>query len=283
MNNLEPQISELLQSSKNAEFSFDGTCFGVPFQFISSSARLLDEMLALAPFGSVTAVDSVDAARCFTLLQMAEGVVYCDGESAGFECAEMPILRERLSSDLMVHIANNAPDRTFLHAGVVVRQGSALLLPGTSYAGKSSLVAELVRSGALYYSDEYAVLDDEGLVHPYPRPLQMRQPGQAEQSALSVHALGGIAGTAGVPVRQIIFTRYAASAIWAPQPVSPGLAIIEMLRHTIPVQRTPARVMATLAKVMHSASAWRSDRGEAHDVARILLSMLAEVPGQVAP
>jgi hypothetical protein len=282
MNNLVPQISELFLTS-NGEFIFDGTSFGVPFRFVSSSARLLNEMLALAPLGSAAATDSSDAARRFTLLQTAEGVAYCNGEGAGFECAQMPTLLERLGGDLMVHVANNAPDRIFLHAGVVVRKGSALLLPGKSFAGKSTLVAELVRAGAVYYSDEYAVLDGEGFVHPYPRPLQMRQPGKAEQASLSVQALGGIAGGVAVPVRHVVFTQYTESAIWMPERVSAGLAILEMLRHAIPVQRTPARVMATLAKVMHTADAWRSDRGEAREVGAILLSMLDEAPGQVAP
>ena len=67
----------------------------------------------------------------------------------------------------MVHVANYAPDRVFVHAGVVAWRGRALVLPGTSFAGKTTLVAELVRAGAIYYSDEYAVLDEQGRVHPY--------------------------------------------------------------------------------------------------------------------
>jgi hypothetical protein len=33
-------------------------------------------------------------------------------------------------------------------------------------------VAELVRAGATYYSDEFAVLDSRGRVHPFPRPSE---------------------------------------------------------------------------------------------------------------
>ena len=35
----------------------------------------------------------------------------------------------------------------------------------------------LGRAGALYYSDEYAPLDGEGFVHPYPKPLSLRKGG----------------------------------------------------------------------------------------------------------
>ena len=58
-----------------------------------------------------------------------------------------------------------------VHAGAVLWGERALLLPGVTHAGKSSLVAELLRRGATYFSDEYALIDSEGRVHPYPRPL----------------------------------------------------------------------------------------------------------------
>ena len=61
-----------------------------------------------------------------------------------------------------------------VHGGVVGHDGRAILLPGPTGAGKSTLVAELVRRGALYFSDEYALIDGAGRVHPYPRPLLLR-------------------------------------------------------------------------------------------------------------
>jgi hypothetical protein len=53
------------------------------------------------------------------------------------------------------------------------------------------------------------------------------------------------------------------------------MAVLEMLQHTIPVQRTPARVMATLAKMMENAIAVRSERGEAYEAAHALLTAMA--------
>jgi hypothetical protein len=49
------------------------------------------------------------------------------------------------------------------------------------------------------------------------------------------------------------------------------MAVLEMLRHTVPVQRAPARVMAVLATMMETATALRSERGEARETARALL------------
>jgi len=60
-------------------------------------------------------------------------------------------------------LASNAREMIFLHAGVVGWRGGAVLFPGRSFSGKSTLVHELVRAGAAYYSDEFAMLDRRGL------------------------------------------------------------------------------------------------------------------------
>ena len=83
-----------------------------------------------------------------------------------------------LGGHMMIHVAEHAPEYVFLHAGVVAWEDRALLLPGQSHAGKSTLVAELVRAGATYYSDEFALLDSQGRVHRiYTRDIRMRRPG----------------------------------------------------------------------------------------------------------
>jgi hypothetical protein len=234
---------------------------GVPFCLRSETEELLSRMTEQLPFGSNASVEVADA-TVFSL------------DSRHCLPAELEASLERLRTDLMVHVADRAPERVFVHAGVVGWQGRAIVLPGTSFAGKTTLVAALVRAGAAYYSDEYAVVDAEGLVHPYARDLQMRQPGRPEQRAVSVDSLQGLAGTAPLAVAQVVFAEYAAGGHWNPQPVSPGMAVLEMLRHTIPVQRTPARVMATLTRMMRDAQAFRSARGEADATAAALLAAL---------
>ena len=77
-------------------------------------------------------------------------------------------------SHVQLTVAEHAPRLVFVHAGVVGWNGQAIVIPGLSHSGKTTLVHQLVRAGATYYSDEYAVLDARGRVHPYPRPLGMR-------------------------------------------------------------------------------------------------------------
>jgi hypothetical protein len=180
-----------------------------------------------------------------------------------------------LGGHLMIHVAEHAPEYVFLHAGVVAWERRALLLPGVSHAGKSTLVTELVRAGATYYSDEFALLDSEGRVHPFTRDIRMRRPGAGDQIPVPLKQLEGRPGTEPLPVSMVVFAEFAEHARWAPEAVTLGRAVLELLRHSIPARRTPGRVLAALSATMRHATAWRSQRGEAPVAARSLLAALA--------
>lgn len=262
--------------------SLDCMSFGVAFRLTADSEVLLTAMRRCAPVGMQVGATIREDARNFTMQCLRGAAGYrldADGDMVVEGVTLQPIL-DKLACDLMVHVANFAPDRVFLHAGVVAWQGDALLLPGKSFAGKTTLVAELVRAGATYYSDEYAVLDERGRVHPYARDLQLREPGGAAQKSVGAASLGGAEGTQPIAVSHVVFTEFIESGVWNPEPVSAGLAVLDMLRHAIPVQRTPARVMATLATMMETATAVRSERGEAREVANLLLD--AMIIGEVS-
>src|SRR5947207_3389834 len=73
-----------------------------------------------------------------------------------------------LEIDLHSYVATATKRRMFLHAGVVGWDGRAIVFPGKNFSGKTNLVTAFLRAGATYYSDEFAVLDSRGRVHPYP-------------------------------------------------------------------------------------------------------------------
>ena len=83
-------------------------------------------------------------------------------------------LLEQFESHVQLTVAEFAPRRVFVHAGVVAWNGNAIVIPGSSFSGKSTMVSALLRAGATYYSDEYAVIDEQGRVRPYPRELRIR-------------------------------------------------------------------------------------------------------------
>jgi serine kinase of HPr protein (carbohydrate metabolism regulator) len=259
----------------------DCVSFAVPFRLLADDETVLEQMLNVAPLESIRVTNGLGTSEQFRLRSPTDtsgyiGYIGCIGDEVTIEHTNLQPVLEQLQRDLMVHVANQAPDRVFVHAGVVGWRGRALVFPGRSFAGKTTLVTELVKAGATYYSDEYAVVDADGRVHPYARDLQMREPGKTEQRSVAVEQLGGVSGTVAIPVAQVLFAEYREYSTWLPEPISAGRAVLEMLQHSIPVQRTPARAMATLSGMMKDATAWRSQRGEARDTARIILAAMAQ-------
>ena len=121
--------------------------------------------------------------------------------------------------ELQRFIASNARDRAFVHAGVVGWKGRAIVLPGRSFAGKSTLVKALLAEGATYYSDEYAALDRKGRVHPYSRRLSIRRDGM-EPARPQAADLGAEIGTRPIPVGLLVFSEYRPGAQWRPRPLT---------------------------------------------------------------
>ena len=126
-----------------------------------------------------------------------------------------------LEYDLEVYVAEQARRRVFVHAGAVGWNGRAIILPGQTRSGKTTLVAALVRAGATYYSDEYAVIDTQGRVHPYPRPLMIRTE-TGELKSVPIETLGGRAGRTPLPVGTVLLTRYQPGSSVAPAPALVG-------------------------------------------------------------
>lgn len=186
---------------------------------------------------------------------------------------------EYLVSQLRLTVAEFAESKVFLHAGAVGWKGRAILLPAQSFSGKSALVAALVKKGALYYSDDFAVLDEEGLLHPFHRQISMRGFSEKyKQVDVSVESLGGKTGSEPIPVGMVLITGFREGAknpkIWKPQILSSGRGIMEILSHTIPIRYNPKFSLEVLNKVAKRAIICKSQRGEASEFAALLLNFL---------
>jgi hypothetical protein len=160
-----------------------------------------------------------------------------------------------------------------VHAGVVGWNGRAIVIPGKSYSGKSTLVRELVRAGAIYYSDEYAVLDERGNVHPFARQLAMRDENQANRK-MSFLELGGKIGKRPLPVGTILVTKNRERARWRPKPLTPGLGALELLANTVTARSGQPIVLEVLTRVAKNATILKGARGDASSLAGQLLKAL---------
>jgi hypothetical protein len=192
----------------------------------------------------------------------------------GAECLasslELSDILEMLERDARLFVAEYAPRRIFVHAGVVGWNGQAIVIPGKSMSGKTSLTAEFVRGGATYYSDEFAVFDEEGRVHPYAKPLSVRGDGYS-QTDLPVETLGGHAGTTPLRVGIVLVTRYGDRARWRPRGISAGMGALALLANTVAARRQPKRTLHVLCNAVCTASVLKSLRGEAGAVVASVL------------
>src|SRR5215467_3981439 len=145
---------------------------------------------------------------------------------------------ERFESDLQLYVAESARKRLFVHAGVVEWSNKAIIVPGRSHSGKTTLVAELVRAGARFYSDEYAVLDKDGRVHPFAKPLAVRD-ASGKQMRCPPEDFGGASGRRPIPTGVLVVTSFETGARWRPRPVSPGKGILALLANTVAARSKP--------------------------------------------
>jgi hypothetical protein len=182
-----------------------------------------------------------------------------------------------LDAELRMYVALHAPDHVFVHAGVVGVEDRAVVLPGRSFAGKTTLVAALVQAGAEYWSDEYAVLDVDGLVHPYPKPLSVRINDTRETDEQPVESLGGRAGDRPLPVALIAFTNYRPGAAWALRARTAGEGAVKLLEHSIAARSRPEQVLAAVRRAATGAMVLEGDRGDANQAASALLSPQPDV------
>ncbi|MCA1592316.1 MAG: hypothetical protein LC754_06635 [Acidobacteria bacterium] len=187
---------------------------------------------------------------------------------------------EQFESNLRLFVAEWARRRVFVHAGVVAWRGQAVLVPGRTHTGKTTLVAELIRAGATYYSDEFAVLDERGRVHPYAKPLAVREGESAKQKNYGVDFFGGTSGVKPLPVALVVASQYKAGARWRPRALSAGQGMLALLDNTVSARREPERALSVLQQVVARARVLKGVRGEAHETAKAILDLLNRSEGE---
>jgi hypothetical protein len=259
----------------DCEFCFES--YGVRVKIESNSRRLLEEVRQVAMAALVDRVVFIDnpgkpLKHTFGVaFDGAKYILYINGSRISDNPSAKAFFKY-LNSRIRIEVAEYAKSNVFLHAGVVGRNGYAILMPANSYAGKTTLTAELVRNGAEYYSDEYAVLDESGKVHPFARKLSMRGPKAGEEKQVSAEELGGRSGETPIPVGMVLLTNFEKGASWNPKVLSPGKGILEIIPQTIPILQSAEFSLKVLDLVARRAIIVQSPRGDAKNFAKTLLA-----------
>ncbi|MBN1933885.1 MAG: hypothetical protein JW934_04440 [Anaerolineae bacterium] len=258
------------------------TAYGLRFGLQVQDPAIFDQATLHLPLGWQPAppgeVDILYSLRTFSDQDKgAEYQFYCDTRLLARTVALDQLLLA-FANHAQLLTAFRAQDCLFIHAGVVGWHGpagwKAILIPGRSMTGKTTLVKALIRAGATYYSDEFAVLDKQGRVHPYPVPLSIREQIGRPGTKTPVEALGGQAGDDPLPVGLVVVAHYQPRARWRPQTLSPAQAVLALMDNTVAARRDPAHSMLILKQVVMSAKTIQGKRGEAK---RIIPALLREL------
>lgn len=267
----------------NFDFKFHLRSYGVTVRIESNNRELLEDakrvaQKALAGGLEIFESENVSLEYSFGLAVDEEGNFFLFRNGEQFTNGDSRYLFLKFfNSMLRIAVAEHASSHVFIHSGVVSWGKRALLLPANSFQGKTTLVAELVKCGAEYYSDEYAVLDADGRVNPFPRDLSVRYFDEfVREKEVPVSSFGGIKGIDPIPVGLVLLTEYQENADWAPQMLSTGKGIIEIVPHTIPVRANTEFSLKVLNKALSRAIIAKSPRGDAAKFAGIILSFFDE-------
>jgi len=182
-------------------------------------------------------------------------------------------------------------DRLAFHAGAVSIDGRGVMLPAASGSGKSTLVAALVADGAGYLSDEVVIVDG-GMLHPFPRPLGLKQG--------SFRLLGGLlermpAATTDADLDQmsvcpddirpgavadacqldlVVFPHYEPGGTTTLEPMSRAAGVIEAIGNSFTFQRSAGPALDALAAAARRARFFRLSTGDLADAVAAVRSAL---------
>jgi hypothetical protein len=255
--------------------------FGVPIRIESNSEALLCESLEAARIalcGNIETISEIRTKHFFKLTRESGDYVLEHSAGPTSRNPDKERILKFFDSMIRIEVAEYAENRVFLHAGVVGWKGKAIVYPADSFGGKSTLTAEFVKLGAEYFSDDFAVIDEFGMVHPYPRLLSLRSrpvPFEPYQQAeVAAESLGGLTAARPLPVGALIITRFDEKAVWNPVLLTPGEAVIEVISQTIPIRYAPEFSLNVLKKITTSAILLKCPRNEAREFARLFLDFV---------
>jgi hypothetical protein len=171
----------------------------------------------------------------------------------------------------------------FVHAAVVTWRGRALVLPGLSRAGKSTLALALVLAGAGFLSDELLAFTPENRAEPLPRALKLRDEcvhafpelahaftGSGEGRSVPFEALRADVVAAPAALGAVAVPRWDPAATDRPEPITRGEALLALAASSLNFGAHRAGSLDRLADLVGDAAtfalAWNDPRAAARNL-----------------
>jgi len=263
--------------SKNNIKPFRFESFGARIEITGNRQDMIDRAAAIAGsslLGKITEIADQNVDR--TIEVNFDGttyeMIYPGSEPARGE--DEVVFFKYVDSIIRASVGEEARDFVFLHAGVVGWKGKAIVLPGDSYKGKSTLVAELVRAGAEYYSDDFALFNSAGLLYPFHRHLAMRRRDNFDPYQITVEELEGKYGHEPIPAGLVLFTEYVKGSRFRPRRMSAGEGVLELVQYALSMRQRSEFAFRVLNNIASRAIIISSRRGTAETFAKTLLNFV---------
>lgn len=158
------------------------------------------------------------------------------------------------------------------HAGAVARDGHAVLMPGSSHSGKSTLTAGLLRLGFGLLSDELGAVEmNTTCLRGYPRSLSLREdvmglfglpedagygiPGERSRMVEPERVGGARAGSAQLAV--VVAPRYEPGAALQLTPMGAGEAVFALMESSCSQPRLKERGLDWVIGIVDRVPAYR--------------------------
>jgi hypothetical protein len=227
--------------------------------------------------------------------------VYRDGELVSGGSHPSTALRSILW-DVNHSMVETTTDLLLVHASATEDSGRAMIFPGAAGAGKTTLVAGLIRGGLRYLTDEAVAIEpDSGTVQPYPKPLAIDSgawpilPGLRPvldrglpplmEESWYVAPTAIRAGAVGGPSRPhfVIAPRYERDARTVLSEMRRSEALITLAEQSFNITRFgAARAMEMLADLVRGCRCFRLTMGDLDDACGLVLELLRGTPSDVA-
>ena len=212
--------------------------------------------------------------------------VVVDGRAVRYEADPTAAVRA-LNHEVLQALMRRCRAHYFVHAAVLDWRGRALVLPGLSRAGKSTLALALVLAGARYLSDELLAFTSAGAAEPVPRALKIRDEcveyfpefaerfvGMGEGRFLPFSALPSDVLAGPTPIGAIVVPRWSPAGTDVLTPLSRGEALLALAASSLNFGTHRETSIDWLAELVDEALTFALHWREPRAAARALLVAL---------
>jgi hypothetical protein len=202
----------------------------------------------------------------------------------------LPGLLNHAVWDIHAYVAEHVRDFLLIHAGAASAPEGALLVPGGTGSGKSTLVAALLQRGFEYLSDDFAAIDPiTTKIYPYPKRISLKRPslrffpgleeglgdrdgalrvGMRERFARPEDLGSGVGGPAAA--RWLVFQGPDRQGSARLSPMPRAEAMEELVKQAFNLHRYRDRGVVLLSRLVGDAETFRLDGGTPPERAELL-------------